>query len=129
MNYPETSQEIFDAVWRHFVVENRPRSYSDRRYAPCAYRGRDGARCAVGIFIPDESYRPTMDSEHQDTGVRVLLEKGEFHHDSALEEFIANHVGFLVKLQKAHDRPNMPIAVSLRDVAREERLEVPDADR
>lgn len=27
----------------------------------CAYRGDEGTKCAVGLFIPDELYSPTME--------------------------------------------------------------------
>lgn len=59
-----TNQEIFDAAWQAFVVEQRPasRKFSkDINKYECQYRDPDGNRCAVGLCIPDADYSPRME--------------------------------------------------------------------
>ena len=129
MKYPETEQEIFDLVWQHFIVEKHPRSFVDVSQVRCAYRGVDGARCAVGLFIPDELYDKSMDFNDDDSGVEPLLDAGYFDKDDDLREFIRDHVDFLSVLQRAHDSAQYPLEGNLRDVATVHKLEVPRADR
>lgn len=62
----ENAQEIVNIVWEHFVINNNPRSVLPRvpAYLPGkipAYRGENGAKCAAGLLIPDEEYRPSME--------------------------------------------------------------------
>ena len=54
---PITEQEMFDRVWTHFVIEEKPRSAetSGDLFA-CRYRSKDGSRCAVGLFILEHEY-------------------------------------------------------------------------
>ncbi len=47
-----TKQEVFNTVWRHFVVEGNPLSFDPKNYR-CLYRGPDGAKCAIGLFLSD----------------------------------------------------------------------------
>ena len=54
-----TQQEAFDIVWQAFVVEGRPQSVGTR--GRCFYRGPNGARCAVGLLMPDELYEARFD--------------------------------------------------------------------
>jgi hypothetical protein len=59
-----TNQEIFDCVWEWFVTLKNPRSMkngSSLSGMECAYRGDDGARCAGGLFIPDDQYSESME--------------------------------------------------------------------
>jgi hypothetical protein len=64
----------------------------------CVYRGPNRAKCAVGMFIPDELYDPKMDSGHS-VAVSDLL---------ALEPRLKNvmplEVLELRSLQLFHDR-------------------------
>ena len=51
-------QEAFDAVVAHLRKQNS-RSIMD--YQKCAYRGREGKKCAVGALILDEHYSPELE--------------------------------------------------------------------
>jgi len=64
----------------------------------CAYRGLNGAKCAVGMFIPDELYDPMMDYGSQNN-VDYLLSKY-----TELEKIMPLEYSGLSLLQKAHDR-------------------------
>jgi hypothetical protein len=99
-----TAQEIFDRVWTHFVVEGNPRSIND---CGCAYRGHGGAKCAVGVLIPDEEYAPSFEG--------LSVESFFINPDcppsiAAMKE----HVGLLGALQGAHDSAGSPAALSVR---------------
>lgn len=59
---PLTLQEAFDTIWQKFVVEGAPRAY-DKHDASCKYRLPGGARCFIGVLIPDELYEPSFESE------------------------------------------------------------------
>jgi len=97
-----TEQEVFNTVWNHFVVNRGPVSVDANNN--CLYRGPDGARCAVGLFIPDELYRESMEQEAiKDVrkqlgdqsaalpeGCDLLLQRLQMAHDDAAwfpEEF------------------------------------------
>ena len=50
-------QAVFDKVVKHLLTQNR-RSKGKRG---CAYRGKDGAMCAVGCLISDKAYDPEIE--------------------------------------------------------------------
>ncbi len=54
----DTIQQVFDKVWDHFVVNKGTQSKID---SCCQYRGPDGARCAVGVCLPDDLYDAGME--------------------------------------------------------------------
>ena len=45
-----TLQDIFNAAWQAFIVEDRPAA-SEK--GACSYLTSDGRKCAVGLVIPD----------------------------------------------------------------------------
>lgn len=47
-----TLQQIFNAAWQAFIVENKPPAYNIRNGA-CCYLTEDGRKCAVGLVLPD----------------------------------------------------------------------------
>ena len=51
-------QETFDFVFKKLYEQN---AVSIGFTGMCAYRGKDGRRCAVGWLIPDELYDPKME--------------------------------------------------------------------
>lgn len=59
MSVPQTQQELFDAVARHLLTQ---KVRSGDGPANCLYRGPDGRKCAMGIFIPDADYQPRMET-------------------------------------------------------------------
>ncbi len=50
----DTRQEVFNTVWRHFVVEGWSLAF-DREEEVCLYRGPNGTKCAIGLFLSDET--------------------------------------------------------------------------
>lgn len=59
-----TNQRAFNKAGRHLLKQNK-RSVMKRAHRTvkpmCAYRGRGGLMCAVGVLIPDDEYRPSME--------------------------------------------------------------------
>ena len=114
-----TAQEIFDRVWNHFVVNGAPKSV---RSNSCAYRGRGGNACAVGVLVTDSECR-TWD-RLTSPGVIKLF------HSRRLPVRLIPHVSLLVSLQNAHDGWYAHLnreerEESLRRVARAFNLTVP----
>jgi hypothetical protein len=115
-------QEAFDKVWRHFVTDGAPPSILIGKSVRCRYRGDGGAKCAVGVLIPDEEYEPGMEG-HSAT---ELLYDGVASLDGMSELF-------LIGIQGAHDIAATDtfgpfwekIERKLRDVADEFTLTVP----
>lgn len=70
-----TRQEMVDKVYKHFVVDVGKPSFEVvedcHGRISCLYRGPDGSKCAVGLFIPDEEYK----SEFENTEVEVVADK------------------------------------------------------
>lgn len=52
------NQEAFDKIWDWFVVQRKPMSTNG---VSCRYRGDGGAKCAVGVLIPDELYSESVE--------------------------------------------------------------------
>ena len=115
-----TNQEAFDKVWEHFVVNGGPFSRSDNA-GGCAYRGDGGARCAMGVLIPDEMYSTDMEG----TRASSVIEKFP-----ALKGLVDGR--FADKLQGCHDDTSTPnfrndIESNLRDLAEIYKLAIPAA--
>lgn len=100
-----TNQEIFDKVATHLLTQGKR---SETVAGDCAYRGADGTKCAAGVLIADEFYRPEFegiaitvdrngdDLEPQAERVRQALFK------SGLKEW--DQLRLVRALQKVHDR-------------------------
>jgi len=87
-----TPQEIFDKVAEHLFTQGVP-SINGR--GQCVYRGQNGTSCAVGVLIPDEDYRPSMD----ETPINSTTLLGRFRSLAWLKP----HAGLLGSLQRLHD--------------------------
>lgn len=91
------AQEIFDTVAKHLFKQGC------RAEGPsgCAYRGKNGLKCAVGIFIPDEVYDPRMDEaeDYGGTGIESLLNRFR----EVLPPWFVEHRRLLMNLQDVHD--------------------------
>ena len=92
-----TQQQVFSRVWQHFVEEGAPRSFVtvDSRRQVCKYRGKDGARCAVGLFMTD---REAKAGDASGSGVFLILQRG------GCAELEGQQVGFMDEMQQAHDK-------------------------
>jgi hypothetical protein len=63
----------------------------------CAYRGKGGAMCAVGVLIADDEYDPTWEG----SGIDQLVEKSLL--PPPLMERIKQNLEMLIDLQNLHD--------------------------
>ena len=113
-----TEQEAFNKVWQHFVVEGNPRASDGAR---CWYRHpSSGAKCALGILIPDEKYSSFL--EHI-AGWNMM--------SSIPEVFGRISLPFVLDLRQTHDffPPVRPFAdhmrVELTEIASQYELTIP----
>ena len=88
-----TPQQVFDRVWKWFVTEQNPRAVSSG--GKCMLRTSSGAKCAIGIFIPDEMYSPGME---EDTIVGICNQVPFMR-----KELSSIKISWLSDLQRCHD--------------------------
>ena len=94
---PITLQEVVDQNYQWFVVEKHPKSMN-ASITSCAYRGRDGARCAIGCVLPDSLYYSDMDK--LGSNITAVID-----HRPRLREFFKDiPTEALQRLQSSHDR-------------------------
>lgn len=82
-------QEEFDIVAKHLLTQNARSVRQAATGIMCMYRGPAGTKCAVGILIPDETYR--MDFEGMD------------FHDVLQETGLQSGYPFYTGLRDLHD--------------------------
>lgn len=88
-----TKQEIFDTVAVHMLAQGKKSENEDG----CLYRGPNGTKCAVGVLIKDEIYRPIL--ENRLVCERIIweaLEDSGIEMDGDIEQL-------LMALQETHD--------------------------
>ena len=59
-------QQVFDQIAEHLLTQSsksRQTIENSGCSSRCAYRGDEGAKCAIGVLIPDEEYRGDMESK------------------------------------------------------------------
>lgn len=87
-------QTAFNKVWRHFVVNKGKQSISATK-GHCAYRGDAGARCAIGVLVPNRIYDKKAEGSTIDFCLNLL--------PSWKKHFKNVNPHFLRELQYAHD--------------------------
>jgi hypothetical protein len=92
-------QQIFDTVKNHLLAQ-RERSYGCAGGSiGCKYRLGD-MKCAVGVLIPDELYRPEMEGRSVSSLISFVgLNPSQYQ----LPEWFKEHRRLLEKLQVIHD--------------------------
>ncbi len=136
-----TRQEIFNEVWGRFILDRAPASFTPNpdlnsdSTALCAYRGPGGARCAVGLFIPDEIYDPRLENVNP---AGLLFHLDSYTQSDPFLVMLLEHHHFLEELQVCHDDScvaslqgdsfHVVIEQKLRELAWDEDLEVPETD-
>lgn len=57
-------KKIHSRIVEHFIVKKSAPSFSrqDNNYR-CLYRGPNGTKCPVGLFIPDSKYNPSLEMQ------------------------------------------------------------------
>lgn len=113
-----SAQEVLERTARHLfqqgcqAVKLVPRKCGDgleKTVFQCVYRDREGHKCAVGVWIPDEIYFPHMEvSPLQDL---LFVVRGL--------RYLFPHFNLLIQLQLAHDCPdNWESTVQMRETLR-----------
>lgn len=107
-----TIQEAFDKVWSWFVVQGKPRAVVN---GMCRLRTPTGAKCAVGVLIPDEQYRDALDRR----GIT------DYHESVPALEGLP--LDFLTALQTAHDKDGRDLGMTgaLKQFAKRWHLTIP----
>lgn len=97
-----TREEIFTEFVKHLSQQNTRASELDNPDDGCMYRAElDGKtyKCAVGFFIPDSVYSPSMEGQFASSLV--------YNYIPMLPKWMPEEVEFLGKLQHLHDT-NLP---------------------
>lgn len=92
-----TIKEVYDIVVDHVKAGGKRSTAkaSWSSYSACQYRGDNGARCFVGLLIPDEDYHPSWENGYDAFDlVRNGMLKGSREYGRALAD-----------LQEIHDSP------------------------
>jgi hypothetical protein len=89
-------QAIFDKVVGHLRMQGCRSIFSDTLRS-CAYRGKEGRKCAIGVLIEDSEYAPWM--EGRPLSDIVVNERCPI----SLRERLDPHQVFLSHLQMIHD--------------------------
>jgi hypothetical protein len=93
MTTKEQNQADFDFVMQSMIEQGRPSlNVGINGTLVCAYRGKNGTKCAAGLFIPDELYSENIE------GTSLL---GESVYK--LECFKGKSHRLLLSMQRAHD--------------------------
>ena len=76
-----------DDMIAHVLCEYTGISMSEDLYQ-CNYRGRDGRKCAVGIFIPNDKYTTVMEvnSHNTNNGADFVIDKYNLTDDMPLDK-------------------------------------------
>lgn len=57
-------QDVFDFIATHLLTQNKKAlltPYFEGQKPACAYRAKDGSKCAVGCLLADDEYRPGLE--------------------------------------------------------------------
>lgn len=98
-----TDKEVFEIVKNHLLTQKEPSQIhikGDIAYT-CAYRGYDGAKCAIGCLIDDKDYYADLETY----SIKTIFERLGSKKVSALLNYDVNvgSIHFLTALQKLHD--------------------------
>jgi hypothetical protein len=75
-------QKVFDTVVAHLLTQNEQCRSTLKGVNTCAYRGKFGLKCAVGVLIPDEVYSPIIEGE----SVNEIFDPQEASDDGEMRE-------------------------------------------
>jgi len=103
-----TRQEIFNKAYKHALsmkeLSKDVVSYGMHQGYSSKYRAKNGEKCLIGSFIPDEKYHPSIEGRAVDLLFFDMEELG-------LNDWLKNDIGhrkrrdgFLLDLQRCHDR-------------------------
>lgn len=91
-----TKKKMIAVIKREF----KGKSFIDRSNGiTCAYRGEDGTKCAVGMFIPDNLYHSAMDSDEAGTTIQHIV-----NLSPKLKQVLPLNIKALEEFQTIHDQ-------------------------
>jgi hypothetical protein len=96
-----TIKEIHNRVVEHFIVKKSAPSFlkKDNNYR-CLYRGPNGTRCPVGLFIPDNKYSQALEMQP----LQAVFQQRMLDFDLPAEEQELQKVfAYFQNCQRAHD--------------------------
>lgn len=65
MTHANTAQEMFNVVCIGILAQGKASTEKNKDgYNECKYRAADGSKCALGLLIPDEDYKPEMETKN-----------------------------------------------------------------
>lgn len=91
-----TPQDLFEAVVRHLAQQGRQAIGVN---GWCAYRGSNGAMCAIGCLIPDSLYDPRVEG----LDVTGLIDMAAVDNLGVLGRLMEKYGSLLGELQGLHD--------------------------
>jgi len=126
---PLNKQRVFNAIWQYFILDGNPQAL-DEEHGVCAYRTDCGARCFIGLLIPDELYTSILEGSTPGY-CEVNGQHVKPHVINILEEALDCEISkddskFLLKLQGIHDNKVSIWETQLRTLAEEYNLTIPD---
>ncbi len=94
-----TKESIIDHIIYNFkgksVVVHSSAIYPDTGVESCKYRGPNGKKCAVGMFIPDELYHPNIEGS--------CIRSTKLININLLKSNFPLHIDAMEDLQEIHD--------------------------
>jgi len=112
-------QEIFNKAHKHFAGMSEPSmgdGSDDCDGTQCAYRGANGNKCVVGVFIPDALYKESLEGDSLDSHLSGVYAPITYH-STRVTEVLAKAFGqdflskdqyiLLANLQSTHDKNAM----------------------
>lgn len=101
MKYPTingwTKQRIIDHIKTNFKGKSVSKKANGEQ---CMYRGPNGKKCGVGLFIPDDKYHPDLDNAQASGGTsayHVLTRHVE------IQQHMPLNIDEMGKFQRIHD--------------------------
>ena len=124
-----TPQEIFNMAWEKVTAQGHA-SISPET-CDCAYRMRDGARCAAGHLMNEDEI--SFYGDYDGSIDFLLREEDEGRSVVPLRPFFRDHMFLIAEIQKAHDYSSHLMdrkfvdnfQENMREVARKFGLEAP----
>lgn len=97
-----TNQDLLDTVSEHLLTQMERSAIEVGNELHCRYRGPNGLKCAIGCLIPDEKYKPELETIIASNSA-ILSAAGLTFEQSALVEELQNiHDGIPVTHWKEH---------------------------
>lgn len=92
---PVTAQEFFDLTVIGIRQQGLPAFVKSGDKGYCMYRTPNGTKCAIGLHITDDEYRPEMEKRQ----IKELVLEGFLPPNHVLAE----HLKLASELQESHD--------------------------